>query len=88
MPTASFGDIRDDLAIGTLTDHERRFEVAVVLEMSDGGKELLVPGAQHDPAAAPEMVHPSFFILDPYPERQAVKPNKMVEKRMKPSGSK
>jgi hypothetical protein len=56
--------------------------------MSDGGKELLVPGAQHDPAAAPEMVHPSFFILDPYPERQAVKPNKMVEKRMKPSGSK
>jgi hypothetical protein len=45
MPTASLGHTSDDLAVGTLADHQGGFEVSIGLEMSDYREKLLMPGA-------------------------------------------
>ena len=49
--------------------------------MPDGCKKLLMPGAQEDPPAFSEMVHPVLLIFYLHPEGRAVEANKPVKKK-------
>ena len=48
MPAGSFGHPCDDGAVIAAADHDAGIENAIVLEVTDGGKELLVPGTEQN----------------------------------------
>jgi len=56
------------------------------LEIPDGGKKLLMPHAQKNPAASLQMGHPGLFILDGQQERPGVEPDHPAQEGLDLSG--
>jgi hypothetical protein len=82
VPALLPGDPGDDIPVLALADHEGGLKRFIGFEIPDGGKKLLMPDAEKDPAAPPQMAHPRLFILDGHTERPGVMPDKPAQKSL------
>ena len=56
MPAGFLGNTGDDVTVFTLADHQGGLIDSIGLEVADGREELLVPAAQKNPAATPQIL--------------------------------
>jgi hypothetical protein len=80
VPALLPGDPGDDIPILALADHEGGLKRFIGFEIPDGGKKLLMPDAEKNPAAPPQMAHPGLFILDGHTERPGVQSDHPTQK--------
>ena len=86
MPSGPACHSGNQLPVFASADHQSWMVFSIGLEVTDGGKKLLVPGANQHRFSRLEQGLPFFFVNQFKPERKRVKPDQIIGKTDKRPG--